>query len=77
MEENSLEEKCRMLKKIQIVGRYQYLGIKIIGRKERIAQISKEITNLWKNKLNFPHVSNQVIQGECMMNALGEESMTL
>ena len=77
MEENSLEEKRRMLKKIQIVGRYQYLGIKIKGRKERIAQISKEITNLWKNKLNFPHVSNQVIQGKCMMNALGEESMTL
>ena len=64
MEENSLEEKCRMLKKIQIVGRYQCLGTEIKGRKERIAQISKEITNLWKNKLNFPHVSNQVIQAK-------------
>ena len=41
-----LEEKCRLLKKIQIVGRYQYLGTEIKGRKERKAQISKEITNL-------------------------------
>ena len=53
-----------MLKKIQIVGRYQYLGTEIKGRKERIAQISKEITNLWKNKLIFPHVFNQVIQAK-------------
>ena len=53
-----------MLKKIQIVGRYLYLGTEIKGRKERKAQISKEITNLWKNKLNFPHVSHQVIQAK-------------
>ena len=24
-------------------------------------EISKEVTKLWENKLNFPHVSNQAI----------------
>ena len=53
-----------MLKKIRIVGWYQYLETEIKGRKKRIAQISKEITNLWKNKSNFPHVSNQAIEAK-------------
>jgi hypothetical protein len=62
LEEASLEEKCRVPLKIQIIGRYQFLGAEIKGRKERIVEISKEVTQLWKNKLNFPHVSDQVIR---------------
>jgi hypothetical protein len=61
-EESSLEEKCRMPLHMQIIGRYQFLGERMKGRKERIAEISKEVTKLWKNKLNFPHVSDQVIR---------------
>ena len=61
-EESSLEEKCRMPLQMQIIGRYQFLGAEIKGRTERIAEISKEVTKLWKNKLNFPHVSDQVIR---------------
>ena len=60
-EETSLEEKCRIPLKTQIVGRYHVLGTQVKGRKERLAQICKEVTKLWENKLNFPHVSNQVI----------------
>ena len=64
LEEYSLEEKCRMPLQKQIIGRYHFLGPKIKGRKERIAEISKEVTKLWKNKLNFPHVSDQVIRAK-------------
>ena len=61
-QEFSLEEKCRIPLKKQVVGQYQFLGAEIKGRKERIANISKEVQSLWKNKLNFPHVTDQVIQ---------------
>ena len=45
-----------------MVGRYQFLGAEIKVRKERVMKISKEITMPWKNKLDFPYVSNQVTQ---------------
>ena len=61
LEEYSLEEKCRMPLQKQIFGCYHLLAPKIKRRKERIVDISKEVTKLWKNKLNFPHVSDQVI----------------
>ena len=57
-QEFSLEEKCRIPLKRQVVGRYQFLGAEIKGRKERIVNISKEVQSLWQNKLNFPHVSD-------------------
>ena len=58
-QEFSLEGKCRIPLKRQVVGRYQFLGAEIKGRNERIANISKEVQSIWKNKLNFPHVSHQ------------------
>lgn len=63
-EEFSLEEKCRMPLQMQIIGRYQFLSADIKGRKERIGKISEEVTNLWRNKLNFPHLSDQVIKSK-------------
>jgi hypothetical protein len=64
LEESSLEEKCRMPLQTQIIGRYQFLGARIKGRKDRIAEISKELMKLWENRLNFPHVSEQVIRAK-------------
>ena len=66
VEEHSLDEKSRIPLQLQIVGRYQFLGAYVKGRKERIDQISKEITKLWDNKLNFPRVSDQVIRAKLM-----------
>lgn len=63
-QESSLDEKSRMPVLMQIIGRYQFLGAEIKGRKERIVIISKEVTKLWKNKLNIPHVSDQVVQSK-------------
>ena len=63
-QEFSLEKKCRIPLKRQVVGRYQFLGAEIKGQKERIANISKEVQSIWKNKLNFPDVSDQVIQAK-------------
>lgn len=73
-EELSLEEKCRMPLQRQIVGRYQFLGAEIKGRKERIVNITKELKNLWEKKLNFPHVSDQVIQRKltCVLKTYDE-----
>ena len=36
--------------------------------------ISEEVQSLWKNKLNFPHVSNQVIQAKisCVLKTYNE-----
>jgi len=64
VEECSLEEKCRMPHQMQIIGRYQFMAANIKGRKERIVEILKEVKTLWKHKLNFPHVSDQVIQAK-------------
>ena len=58
----SLGEKCKMPLKTQIIGRYQFLGAEIKGRKDRVAQLSKEIMQLWEKRLNFPCVSEQVIR---------------
>ena len=60
--EYSLKEKYRMPLQTQITGRYHFLEPKIKGRKERMEEISNEFTKLWKNKLNFPHVSDQIIR---------------
>ena len=38
LETSSLEEKCRMPLQTQIIGRYQFLGNEIKGRKERIVK---------------------------------------
>ena len=74
VQEFSLKEKCRVTLKRQVVGRYQFLGAENKGRKERIANISKEVQSLWKNKLNFRHVSNQVIQAKlsCVLKTYNE-----
>lgn len=64
LEEQSLENKIRIPLKIEIVGRYLFLGASVKGRKERIKEISKEVTSLWQKKLNFPNLSNQVIQAK-------------
>ena len=64
LETSSLEEKCRMPLQTQIIGRCQFLGNEIKGRKKRIVKISKELASLWRNKLNFPHVSLQRIQSK-------------
>jgi hypothetical protein len=61
-EELPISEKTRMPLKTHIMGRFQFLGIQVKGRKQRIAEICKEVTQLWENKLNFPHVSDQVIR---------------
>ncbi|KAJ9597920.1 hypothetical protein L9F63_011207 [Diploptera punctata] len=59
--DSSLEEYCKVPLQLQIIGRYQFLGAEIKGRNERVAKISEEVTNLCRNKLNSPQVSNQVI----------------
>jgi len=63
-EEFSLGDNTRMPMNIQIIGRYQFLGANIKGRKERIVVISKEIKTLWNMKLNFPHLSDQAIRSK-------------
>lgn len=50
--------------KIHIVGRYQFLGTDIKGRKERVTVITREIKDLWNNKLNFPLKSDAVIRAQ-------------
>ena len=74
LQEFSLEENCRIPLKRQVVGRYQFLGAEILKRKKRIANISKEVQRLWKNKLNFPHVSDQIIQAKlsCVLKTYDE-----
>ena len=62
LEEQSLANNSRIPLKIQIVGRYLFLAASIKGRKERLKEISKEVTRLWENKLNFPTLSIQVVQ---------------
>ncbi|MEJ2259198.1 MAG: hypothetical protein P8X78_01585 [Nitrosopumilaceae archaeon] len=62
LEQSSLEEINRMPLQTQIVERYLHLGTEIKGRKGKIVEISKEVTKLGKNKLNFSCVSVQVIQ---------------
>ena len=61
LEVSSLADKCRIPLKTHIVARYQFLGEEIKGRKQRVTEIAKEIISLWKNKLNFPHVSDQAV----------------
>lgn len=64
LEETSLQEKNRIPLKVQIIGRYQFLGVQIKGRKERVAKISEEVSKLWQDKLNFPYVSIQAIRSK-------------
>ena len=66
METSPLEERNRMPLKSHLVGRYLYLGSEMKGRKNRISLISKEVLNLWANKLNFPNVSHQQVQAKVM-----------
>ena len=61
LEVSSLTDKCRIPLTTHIVGRYQFLGEEIKGRKQRVTEIAKEIISLGKNKLNFPHVSDQAV----------------
>ena len=49
---------------IHIVGRHLFLAASIKGRKESIKEIVEEVTNLWRHKLNFPHLSLQVVQAK-------------
>ena len=64
LEEQSLKNNSRIPLKILIVGRYLFLVAPIKGRKERLKEISKEVTRLWENKLNFPTLSIQVVQAK-------------
>ncbi|XP_076058383.1 uncharacterized protein LOC143035326 [Oratosquilla oratoria] len=64
VEETSLASRSRMPLKEQIVGRYQFLGKSIKGRKERVAELSNEVTLLWRDKLNFPNISEQAIRSK-------------
>ena len=64
LEEYPLEEKYKMPLQTQIIGRYYFLEPKIKGRKERIEEISNEVIKLWKNKVNFPHGSDQIIRAK-------------
>ena len=64
LEEQSLENNSRIPLKIQIVGRYLFLASSIKGRKERLKVISREVTRLWENRLNFPTLSIQVVQAK-------------
>ena len=62
LEEHSLENNSRIPLKIQIVGRYLFLGATVKGRKERVKEIAKEVSSLWQNKLNCPKLSSQVTE---------------
>ena len=57
VEEASLASRSRMPLKEQSVGRYQFLGKSVNGRKERATELSKEVTLLWRDKLNFKIIS--------------------
>ncbi|XP_036357459.1 uncharacterized protein LOC118762645 [Octopus sinensis] len=64
LEEHSLENNCRIPIKLQIVGRYLFLGGTIKGRKGKTKEISKEVTFLWQKKLNFSYLSIQNVQAK-------------
>ena len=64
LEEKSLENNSRIPLKVQVVGRYLFLGESIKGRRERIKQIEKEVTSLWQKKLNFPNLSIQIVHAK-------------
>jgi len=52
----------RIQLKNKIVVRYLSLGASTKGRKEGVMEIANEVTTLWQNKLDFPHVSIQVVE---------------
>lgn len=60
-EELPLESLSRIPLKIQIVGRYLFLGSIIKGRKECAEEITQELISLWQKKLNSPTLSTQVV----------------
>ena len=64
VEEDSLANRSRMPLKQHIVGRYQFLGKSVKGRKDRVAQLSSEVMQLWREKLNFPNISEQAVRSK-------------
>ena len=59
--EKSLSDRNRIPLKTHIVGRFKHLAITTKGRQERLKTISKELSVLWSEKLNFPKISEQAI----------------
>jgi len=59
--EESLSDRNRIPLKTHIVGRFKHLAITTKGRQERLKTISKELSILWSEKLNFPKISEQAI----------------
>lgn len=59
--ESSLATISRMPTKEQIVGRSKFLEKDVKSRKGRARELSKEVTVLWKDRLNFPLISEQAV----------------
>ena len=50
--------RSKILLRIEVIGRYKFLGIEIKSKSERSYEIGKELKGLWQKKLNFPHISD-------------------
>lgn len=64
IQESSLATISRMPTKEQLVGRYKFLEKDVKSRKQRTTELSKEVTLLWRNKLNFPMISEQAVRAK-------------
>lgn len=64
--EDSLSNRGRMPLEEQVVGRYLFLGKTVKSKKQRIAEIMNEVTDLWKQKLNFPMVLESSVRRKVM-----------
>ena len=64
LKKNHWKINSRVPLKVQVVGRYLFLGESNKGRREHIKQIEKEVTSLWQKKLNFPNLSIQIVHAK-------------
>ena len=62
--ETPLNKRSRMPLKKHVIGRFKFLASTAKERRERIGTIALELKELWREILNFPHISEQAIHAK-------------